>query len=327
MGDTTRPAGASPVAVLSPSDFDRTFGAGGPVAAAVHDFFRQGGTIAMVTRDLDALRAAGAIFNLLVVPGDPGPEVTAAAVALAEEQGGFCVLDPPAAWMTVAHAAAGAASPAFPRSANAAVYFPRIAKPGPLRGPAGAVAGVMARGDVLRGVWASPAGVDATLRRVTALDVAVGDAEHARLNPLGVNCLRSFAGGGPVVWGARTTGTADAEWRYVSVRRTALFLERSLAQGTEWAAFEPNGEPLWARIRTEAGAFLDELYRAEAFRGTSAADAYFVKCDRDTTTQDDVDRGSVNVVLGFAPLRPAEFVVLRIRLPAAVAPPPPTPNR
>jgi phage tail sheath protein FI len=314
IGETANSPGDQPVAVLSPADFNQTFGAGGAVAAAVHDFFRQGGTIAMVARDLDSLRAAGAIFNLLVVPGDPSPEVAAGAVALAAELGGFCILDPPAAWTTIAQAAAGATSPAFAHSPNAAVYFPRIAQPGPVRGPAGAVAGIIARNDVVRGVWAAPAGVDATLRGVTALDLQVADADSARLNPLGVNCLRSFAGAGPVVWGARTTETADAEWRYVNVRRTAVFLERSIGQGTQWATFEPNSEPLWARLRTEIGAFLDELFRAEAFAGTTARDAYFVKCDRDTTTQADIDNGIANVQVGFAPLRPAEFVVIHIRL-------------
>lgn len=305
------------MAVLSPADYDQTFGAGGAVAGAAHDFFRQGGTVAIVARDVEVLRQAGAIFNLLVVPGEPPAEVAAAAVALAEERGAICILDPPAAWTSVAQAVAGASSPAFLRSANAAVYFPRIAEPGPLRGPAGAVAGVMARGDVSRGVWASPAGVDAGLRGVAALDLQVGDTANGQLNPLGVNCLRNFPGAGPVVWGARTTDSSVPEWRFVSVRRTALFLERSVTQGAAWAAFEPNGEPTWSRLRTEVGAFLDELYRAEAFAGTSAGTAYFVRCDRETTTEADVDQGVVNVVVGFAPLRPAEFVVVHIRLPAS----------
>ena len=316
-GETSNPTGEQPVAVLCASDFDRTFGAGGAVGPAIHDFFRQGGTIAIVARDVDTLRRSGAIFNLLVVPGDPTPEEAAAGVALAEERGAICILDPPAAWSTVAQAVAGAASPAFLRSRNAAMYFPRIAQPGPLRGPAGVVAGVMARGDVTRGVWATPAGLDAGLRGVTALDIPVGDADNARLNPLGVNCLRTFAGTGPVVWGARTTDTTDPEWKFVNVRRMALFLERSIDQGTTWTVFEPNAEPLWARIRTEAGAFLDDLLRREAFAGTSARDAYFVKCDRDTTSQDDISDGRVNVTLGFAPLRPAEYVVIRFGLAAA----------
>lgn len=285
----------------------------------MHDYFRQGGVFAIVAGDTDQLARAGALFNLLVVPGDPPADVSAAAVALAEERGAICILDPPAAWATVDQAVAGALAPAFPRSPNAATYFPRIAGPGPLRGPAGAVAGVIARSDVLRGVWASPAGVEATLRWVEELDVPVSDAENGRLNPLGVNCLRNFAGAGPVVWGARTTDDTSAEWKYVNVRRTALFLEQSLSRGLEWAVFEPNDEPLWGRIRAEAGAFLDDLFRRRAFAGTTPRDAYFVKCDRETITQHDIDTGVVNVVIGFAPVRPAEYICLTIRL-AAPAP-------
>jgi len=293
------------------------YGASSTLALAVHDFFRQGGAIAIVAGELDALVRAGAFFNLLVVPGEPSPDVAAAAVALAEAQGAMCILEPPAAWTTVEQAVAGASSSAFLRSPNAAVYFPRIGGPGPLRGPAGAVAGVMARSDVVRGVWAAPAGVEAGLRWVDALTVPVSDAESGRLNPLGVNSLRKFAGAGPVIWGARTTaGDSDAEWKYVNVRRTALFVEHSLAKGLEWAVFEPNDEPLWARIRAEAGAFLDDLFHRGAFAGTTPRDAYFVKCDRDTTTQDDVDNGVINLVVGFAPVRPAEFVHLTIRLAA-----------
>jgi phage tail sheath protein FI len=245
--------------------------------------------------------------------------VVAAAVALAEERGAISILDPPAAWATVDQAVAGASAPAFPRSPNAAMYFPRIAGPGPLRGPAGAVAGVFARSDVLRGVWAAPAGVEAALRWVEDLSLPVSDAENGRLNPLGVNCLRNFAGAGPVVWGARTTDDTDADWKYVNVRRTALFVEQSLSRGLEWAVFEPNDEPLWGRVRAEAGAFLDDLFHRRAIAGTTARDAYFVKCDRDTITQDDIDGGVVNVVVGFAPARPGEFVRLTIRLAPAPA--------
>jgi len=304
-----------PVAVVSPSDFGRMYGTTGALALAVQDFFRQGGAVAIVAGELDDLVRAGAFFNLLVVPGEPSPEVTAAAVAMAEAQGAMCILEPPPAWTTVEEAIAGASAPAFPRSPNAAVYFPRIAGPGPLRGPAGAVAGVMARSDVVRGVWAAPAGVEAALRWVEDLTVPVSDAENGRLNPLGVNSLRNFAGAGPVIWGARTTaGDRDAAWKYVNVRRTALFLEHSLSKGLEWAVSEANDEPLWARIRAEAGAFLDDLFRRSAFAGVMPREAYFVKCDRDTTSPEEIANGVINVVAGFAPARPGEFVELPIRL-------------
>jgi uncharacterized protein len=302
----------SPVTLTSASDYDIVFGAPGsdPVGLAVHDFFRQGGTVAVAVPAPAALDALG-LFNLLVVPGEQAAEVVAAAVAAAEARGALCILDPPAAWSTVDLAAAGVGDPEFRRSPNAAVYFPRIAGPGPVRGPAGAVAGVIARFDVLRGVWTSPAGVEADLRGVDALDVAVRDVDQDVLNPLGVNCLRTFAGAGPVVWGARTTAGEQSEWKYIPVRRMSLFIKHSIERSTQWVTFEPNDERLCARLRAEVGAFLDALYRDGAFKGSTPRDAYFVRCDGDTSSP------AVNVVAGFAPLRAAEFVTVDVRLTTA----------
>ena len=259
-------------------------------------------------RAFAALRQAD-LINLLVVPGDLDPDVSTAATALAEERRAIFLRDPPEAWTTAGLAVAGATAAVPPRSPNAAVYFPRIRQPGPLRGPSGAVAGVIARNDVTRGVWKSPAGVEAELEGVSELDVAVNDRDGARLNPLGVNALRSFPGTGPVVWGARTS---DGTW-YLAIRRTALFLAESLERGTRWATFEANDEALWARLRTEVAAFLDDLFRRGAFAGATPQDAYLVKCDGATTTRADVERGLVNVTVGFAPLKPAEFVVIQLQ--------------
>ena len=260
---------------------------------------------AAVVRGIEALRRAD-LVNLVVVPGRTEPEVVAAAVALAEQRRALCLLDAPPAWSSVQDAVVGAAAPDFTRSPNLALYFPRIVDPGPLRGPAGAVAGVFARTDVTRGVWKAPAGAEADLEGVAGLDVAVSDVDGGRLNPLGVNCLRTFPGTGPVVWGARTTST-DPEWRYVPVRRMALFLQESLARGLQWATFEPNDAALWDRIRSEADAFLDDLYRRGAFAGSTPRGAYFVTCEAAA------DGGAVDVTLGFAPQKPAEFVVLALR--------------
>ena len=271
-------------------------------------------------RAFDALRRTE-LVNLLVVPGDPESEVVADAMALAGARGAVLLRDPPVAWATVSAAVSGAASPTFPRGPDTAVYFPRIRQPGPLRGPAGAVAGVIARSDLTRGVWRSPAGLEANVDGVEELEVAVNDVDGGRLNPLGVNCIRAFPGTGPAVWGARTTDAGD--WKYLTVRRTALFVQESLGRGTRWARFEPNEEPLWARVRADAGAFMDDLFRRGAFAGTTPGDAWFVRCDGETTTQDDVDRGLVNIVVGFAPTRPAEFVVLHIQQVAGQATPPP----
>jgi hypothetical protein len=205
---------------------------------------------------------------------------------------------------------------------NAAVYFPGIQVTDPLDGnrlreigPSGALAGIYARTDVSRGVWKAPAGIDAALRGAV-LARTVNESDSARLNPIGVNVLRTLPVIGNVVWGARTLFGADqraSEWKYVSVRRTAFYIETSLADGLGWVVFEPNDEPLWAQIRLNVGAFMQDLFRQGAFQGSTPREAYLVKCDRTTTTQSDIDRGVVNILVGFAPLKPAEFVVIRIQ--------------
>src|SRR5439155_14319525 len=206
---------------------------------------------------------------------------------------------------------------------NAALYFPRVEEADPLsRGqidtfvPCGVIAGVMARTDVQRGVWKAPAGIDASLNGISGLEVNLTNAENGQLNPLGINCLRTFPVFGRVVWGSRTARGADQladDYKYVPVRRMALFLEESLFRGTQWVVFEPNDEPLWAQIRLNIGAFMQQLFRQGAFQGATPREAYFVKCDRTTTTQADINLGVVNILVGFAPLKPAEFVVIKIR--------------
>jgi len=151
---------------------------------------------------------------------------------------------------------------------------------------------------------------------VQALEYPLTDAENGTLNPLGINCLRNFPVYGNICWGARTLAGADqmaSEWKYIPVRRLALFLEESLYRGTKWVVFEPNDEPLWAQIRLNIGAFMHSLFRQGAFQGTTPKDAYFVKCDKETTTQDDINKGIVNIVVGFAPLKPAEFVIIKLQ--------------
>ena len=210
-----------------------------------------------------------------------------------------------------------------PASKNAAVYFPRLRQSNPLRDnqmeefvPCGAVAGVIARTDSTRGVWKAPAGLDATLAGVPDLAVQLTDAENGQLNPLGINCLRAMPAVGRVIWGARTTQGDDrlaSEWKYVPVRRTALYIEESLYRGTQWVVFEPNDEPLWAQIRLNVGAFMQNMFRQGAFQGRAPKEAYFVKCDKESTTQNDINLGIVNIVVGFAPLKPAEFVVIKLQ--------------
>jgi phage tail sheath protein FI len=248
------------------------------------------------------------------------------AAAYAAKRRAVALVDPPSTWGSAKAAADGFRNEADQlggRSANSAVYFPRLRQPNPLAGGAveefaacGAVAGVLARVDARRGVWKAPAGLEATLVGVPELSVRLGDDDNGLLNPLGINCLRSFPIVGRVVWGARTLEGADvlaSDWKYLPVRRLALYIEESLFRGTQWVVFEPNDEPLWAQIRLSVGSFMHELYRQGALQGQSPRDAYFVKCDAETTTQADRDRGIVNILVGFAPLKPAEFVVIRLQ--------------
>jgi uncharacterized protein len=247
------------------------------------------------------------------------------ASAYCERRRAMLVADSPGSWNSKKKAVDG-----FPDdgncpspSENAMLYFPRLNLANPLRDgqveafvPCGAVAGIIARTDSARGVWKAPAGLEAGIRSVRSLTVPLTDAENGELNPLGINCLRTLPAAGPVVWGARTTVGDDrlaSQWKYIPVRRTALFIEETLYRNTQWAVFEPNDEPLWSQLRLNIGVFMHDLFRQGAFQGGSPKDAYFVRCDATTTTQSDIDRGIVNVIVGFAPLKPAEFVVIYIQ--------------
>ena len=209
------------------------------------------------------------------------------------------------------------------RDPNLATYFPRVRIPDPLNGnrlrdvgPSGTLAGLWAATDVGRGVWKAPAGVDTQLRGVSQLVYNLVDRENGVLNPIGINCLRNFPIYGNVSWGARTLYGADvqaSEWKYIPIRRLAKFLEVSLLRGTKWAVFEPNDEPLWAQLRMNVTSFMHDLFRQGAFQGASPDQAYLVKCDSEINTQYEIDRGIVNVLVGFAPLKPAEFVILQIQ--------------
>ena len=273
------------------------------------------------------------LFNLLVIPPYKDDEtvdtaVVTAAAAYCQQRRAMLLVDPLPTWdepadITASFASPGLASALGTNGENAALYFPRLRQPNPLKdgqvepfAPSGAVAGVLARTDAQRGVWKAPAGLDATLVGVPDLTVALTDGEIGQLNPLGVNCLRAAPAAGHAVWGARTMQGADllaSEWKYLPVRRTALFLQESLYRGTQWVVVEPNDEPLWAQIRLNVGTFLNNLFRQGAFQGATAREAYFVKCDHETTTSADIDLGIVNIAVGFAPLKPAEFVVIRLQ--------------
>jgi len=208
-------------------------------------------------------------------------------------------------------------------SSNSAFYFPWVQAPDPLFGnrptlfpPCGFVAGIYAATDASRNVWKAPAGINASLTGVLGLATNLTDLENGQLNIQAINCLREFKVYGDVVWGARTlqgNDQAGSEWKYVPIRRLALFLESSLYDGTQWVVFEPNDEPLWGQIRLNVGAFLQGLFLQGAFQGTTPQQAYFVKCDAENNPQSSIDLGIVNILVGFAPLYPAEFVVIQIQ--------------
>lgn len=221
------------------------------------------------------------------------------------------------------------ATMSLPTSTYSVLYYPWVEMANPLYHPDKApdkdktvkippsaiAAGMWSKIDGKRGVWKAPAGVEARLTGAAGLEFVVENLEQDQLNPLGVNCIRKLPNFGSVFWGARTLSTnADPEWRYVPVRRTAIYIEESIYRGIQWAVFEPNAHPLWGSLRANIGAFMNGLFRAGAFQGQTAKDAYFVRCGLgDTMTQGDIDRGQVIVMVGFAPLKPAEFVIVRIQ--------------
>lgn len=268
------------------------------------------------------------LFNLMILPFDEdhNPATVASlwgpSSAFCQQRRAFLLMDPPAAWQTVEDAVDTARGVHSLRTGlvkdHSAIFFPRITiRDNGLNrniGPSGAIAGLMARIDSNRGVWKVPAGMEADLRGVVGIEHKFSDRQNGVLNPRGINTIRVFPNG-IVNWGARTMDGDDdfaSEFKYIPVRRLALFIEESLYRGTKWVVFEPNDEPLWSQIRLNIGAFMHSLFRRGAFQGTTPREAYFVKCDKETTTQDDINRGIVNILVGFAPLKPAEFVVIKI---------------
>jgi uncharacterized protein len=269
------------------------------------------------------------IFNILCLPIAADLAETqmrntyAEATAYCEERRAFIIIDIPETTDTLEDMQAWLTANDTLRHRNAAVYFPRVRIADPLNGSrlrsvaaSGTLAGVYARTDGTRGVWKAPAGIEAQLRGVQELAAKLTDRENGALNPLAANVLRSFPVYGIVSWGARTLEGADqrgSEWKYIPIRRLALFLEESLFRGTKWVVFEPNDEPLWAQIRMNLRAFMMGMFRQGAFQGSTPDQAFFVKCDGETTTQADRNLGIVNIEVGFAPLKPAEFVIIRIQ--------------
>jgi phage tail sheath protein FI len=312
-GSTTTPANATvdlddttagdDGTVLAPADSD--------FQSALLAFFATGG----IADRID-------LFNIVCVPGLVHAATISTLQGHCRRRRAFLIVDCVDS-ETVATVVASLSGLTGADALNAAFYFPWVRSPDPLQAgalrafpPCGFVAGVFARTDSTRGVWKAAAGSEAGLNGASGLVITMSDAENGQLNPKAVNCLRTLPVFGTVVWGARTLhGDNDraSEWKYVPVRRMALFLEESLYRGTQWVVFEPNDEPLLAQIRLNIGAFLQNLFRQGAFQGTSPREAYFVKCDKETTTQTDINLGIVNIIVGFAPLKPAEFVVIKLQ--------------
>lgn len=247
-------------------------------------------------------------------------------VDLRPKQDLFYIADPPSqenvATATLATAATAdlLRSGTWSSSTMVGVYWPHVNVGDPVgvgRNPtlllpaASFVAGLFARTDSRRGVWKAPAGTEAVLGGIDSVGWTLLDTHSDDLNPAGINAIRVIPGAGTVIWGARTT-RPTTEWRYVPVRRTAMFLRKSIYNGIQWAVFEPNDEDLWASLRATIGGFMETQFRNGAFAGSTSKDAYFVKCDASTTTELDQINGVVNVLVGFAPLRPAEFVVVKL---------------
>ncbi len=337
----------TPTAIQSYFDYRGAFGGAAPMLLdrTIELFFLNGGTDAIIIgvpvaddgrtgsdRYGDALKAlaeSGISFGLLVLTPldgsvDVAPADLGAAAMFVRVRGAFLIADAPTAWSDVPAAIQGRDTffAAFGEGVeNAALYFPRLsltdATGNALTGfpPSGAIAGVYAATDANCGVWKAPAGLGAPIVGVTGLGTAISDADDARLQAVAINAQRRLAPGN-LIWGARTMAGSDADdsrWRYVPVRRLALSIEASLVAGTAWTVFEPNAPPLWAALRTSIGAFLEGLFLKGALQGDRPDLAYVVRCDPSTTSQTDIDNGVVNIVVGFAPLKPAEFVIIEIK--------------
>lgn len=265
------------------------------------------------------------LFNLLCVPGLSDPTAISSLQEFCRKRRAFLIVD-----CADSDNFDGLSGPTQPdsniignNSINAAFYFPWLIAPDPLQEnrprefpPCGFIAGLYARTDSSRGVWKAPAGTEASLTGVIGVKSSLTNDKNGILNPKAINCIRNFPVYGTVIWGSRTLQGNDekgSEWKYVPVRRTALFIEESLYRATQWVVFEPNDEPLWSQIRLNIGAFMNNLFRQGAFQGRTPQEAYFVKCSSETTTQNDINLGIVNIIVGFAPLKPAEFVVIKFQ--------------
>jgi len=328
-------------------DFVGTFSediSAGDMARYVKLFFLNGGTDCYVMRLADSSGPRASVygdaypviarevdlFNLMILPPDRdapdiAQEIWGGASAFCQQQKAFLLIDPPSSWCDARTAAKNIAGwrDGLVKD-HCALYYPRVLVDENGRkisiGASGAIAGLMARTDSTRGVWKAPAGSEASLRGVTGLAQEISDPESDILNRRAINVLRRLPNG-IVCWGARTLegdDTFSSELKYIPVRRLSLMIAESLFRGLDWVVFEPNNETLWAQIRFNVSTFMSSLFRQGAFAGQKTQDAYLVKCDSETMTQSDIYSGAVNILVGFAPLKPAEFFMLRIQINAPI---------
>jgi phage tail sheath protein FI len=315
---------ATPVATASPVSF--TGGADGTVLVPNDGNFE----LALAESETAGYQLLDRvdIFNLLCIPGESTPSTISNLQAYCAAKRAFYIVDSPqnATISNLITSGPVGSSPGSITGSNAnysAFYFPWVQAPDPLVGnrpalfpPSGFVAGIYAATDASRGVWKAPAGIAASLTGNSGLQYVITEAENGSLNPQAVNCIRQFKVYGDVVWGARTLDGNDqqgSQWKYVPIRRLALYIESSLYDGTQWVVFEPNDETLWGQVRLNVGTFMQGLFLQGAFAGTTPQQAYFVKCDGENNPAASVAQGIVNILVGFAPVYPAEFVLIEIQ--------------
>jgi phage tail sheath protein FI len=353
IGSAQRGPTDVPGSVNSFSDFEQRYGglwAQSTLGYAVQQFFLNGGSQALIVRvegdglggitDADIIASLpmldqADLFNLLCIPplkrsgGDVGKQSWDAAIAYAKSRRAFVIVDPAERWASASDALTGIASVVAPAD-NAAIYFPRVLVGDPLNNGApdsfaacGAIAGVFTGTDVNRGVWTAPAGIQAAMQGVLGLSLGgstkpgkLTDADNGKLNIAGINALRNVPPYGDVVWGSHTLQGADApvpDWKYIPIRRLGFYIEESVARGTQWARFEPNAPALWAQITRSVGNFMQTLFAQGAFKGATPASAYFVQCNSATNPPADIESGTINIVIGFAAVSPAEFVIINLQ--------------
>ena len=325
--------------ISSFAEFQANYGSflkGNWLAYAVQQFFNNGGTRLYIARvsctdkrsptESDYQSAFSLLdsikdINLIAVPGIGSPSIFSFGSNYCEKRGDSFFLGEMKESDTSLVKAQSFFNRVAVKNSFGAVFFPWIKikdpanfSPNPIAVPPSAsVAGVIARTDIARGVWKSPAGPESNIVDAVGLVANVSGQEQNSFNNMGINTIRSFPGRGIFIWGARTLGTSSSsEYKYISVRRLSIFIEQSIQQGTQWVVFEANEKPLWENIRTVVSNFMMGLFKAGALQGSKPDDAYFVKCGKDTTTQMEINQGILNITVGFSPLRPTEFSILKI---------------